>query len=525
MVALGVLVVTLFAISILVGVWRFVFPSGGERDSDINSLSFSLDQDSLAREGGSDTSPISSKRSHAPAILSTPSAIHCINTSSATLGSINQSTDGSPVGVQPNGPLRKTARPEQSGRLARQKKDQPFDLRETVRQTEKMSGSLWERWGGRILEPTDTSLTKRTPVQEKEAQPPKKGRSLPTSFGGPRAIHVSSQPQASGHVRVAEGKQKFLDERDIKSTLAAGPVAEGVVPSEPIGHNSSARDSANRHNTTVCSTPSGLAQLPQASVSMIASESTLLSTSAIQSSASVVDAETFIRAFVCRAADQTRSSSTTVLNIRFGQNRCNSLDLSALSSRDHATRKLLLRCPVDSVSCLQPSISEKFVALGLGLYHFSSKYNEYSIIANGILSRSRLDRIGIAPKYVSSTGSRISDSRLGLSNYAHAVFTRDATMAYKVVNDGRSPEGLIWFGISPEVLELPGVLFCRDYANKTGAEWLPITELQDLDLFHLAMKSWRCRYWQVLIPNHISKEFLSLVESSEVQAMAKSYGE
>ncbi|PVZ50554.1 DUF4433 domain-containing protein [Phaeobacter sp. JL2872] len=116
------------------------------------------------------------------------------------------------------------------------------------------------------------------------------------------------------------------------------------------------------------------------------------------------------------------------------------------------------------------------------LYHFTDRSNLESIKEFGLLSKARLDELGISPLNPGGDEqSRNSDREHGIYNFVSLSFTPRNPMAYTCRQDGRHPNQVM-ISVCPSVLLLPNTLICSEMANTTGARFHPVSEaLEDLD--------------------------------------------
>jgi len=149
------------------------------------------------------------------------------------------------------------------------------------------------------------------------------------------------------------------------------------------------------------------------------------------------------------------------------------------------------------------------------LYHFTDRRNLPSIRKHGgLLCWAELIKRKIkVPAPGGNDWSHEEDERRGLDRYVHLCFRENHPMEYKARQQERITES-IFLQISPTVLELPGVRFSADVANKKGVESVPIGEAEkhiDFDILYSYVKddSWKQRLaraekYEVLVPELIA---------------------
>jgi hypothetical protein len=155
------------------------------------------------------------------------------------------------------------------------------------------------------------------------------------------------------------------------------------------------------------------------------------------------------------------------------------------------------------------------------LYHFTDRSNLPKIREiGGLRSWASLKAGGIQ---VANPGgnqqSHEMDEERGLDHYVHLCLTTSHPMKYVAQNDGRLPNPT-YLAISPIVLNMNGVLFTADVANKIGVE--PISRASANETFDFqVLYSWtnwsdpevqarrqRAEKYEVLVPNFISLEYI-----------------
>ena len=106
------------------------------------------------------------------------------------------------------------------------------------------------------------------------------------------------------------------------------------------------------------------------------------------------------------------------------------------------------------------------------LYHFTDASNLASIRENdGLWSTAKLREMGIGFHPGGNEQSLTADAMFGMDKFVHLSFTRDHPMAYIAKRDKRVND-LRWLYIddSDAVLEIEGVRYCEEVANKSGTE-------------------------------------------------------
>lgn len=209
------------------------------------------------------------------------------------------------------------------------------------------------------------------------------------------------------------------------------------------------------------------------------------------------------------AAAHERSSRMSVQDIEGLYGYLDLMKLSGLHAGDIPIDSMLHRSPPETN---YTPLVNRFLNLGIKLFHFTARQNSDSISLTGLFCSDTLRQRKMHPTMVSSLVSQEQDRVLGLDQYVHLCFTLNAKMAW--AHHFRSTQPIVWFEVSPIVLEEPKVLFCRDYANKRGAELLPIASLTDLDLYALATQCERVGYWQLLVPKTIRQNRMRKVSAS-----------
>jgi hypothetical protein len=102
------------------------------------------------------------------------------------------------------------------------------------------------------------------------------------------------------------------------------------------------------------------------------------------------------------------------------------------------------------------------------LYHFTDASNLSLIRQHGLLSVTELNRRGMRPPAPGGNQwSRDADAMAGVDGYVHLCYLPNHPMCFVASQDGRIPSPT-WLAIDPSILDLPGVLFTFDVANKSG---------------------------------------------------------
>lgn len=113
-------------------------------------------------------------------------------------------------------------------------------------------------------------------------------------------------------------------------------------------------------------------------------------------------------------------------------------------------------------------MKKKISDLGGSIWHFTDKSNCESIKASGLLSWKNLVTKGMVPaKPGGNKWSHDADELVGVDRYVHLAFSKQHPMLHVAMKDGRI-ENPVWIRISLDVLDLPGVMFTNDVANKAG---------------------------------------------------------
>jgi len=154
------------------------------------------------------------------------------------------------------------------------------------------------------------------------------------------------------------------------------------------------------------------------------------------------------------------------------------------------------------------------------LYHFTDASNLASIREHGGLwSTVKLIEKGIKFR---SGGNQISldaDKAFGMDKFVHLSFTNNHPMAYLASHDGRI-EKLQWLYIENpfDVFELPGVLYCPEVSNKSGATLYDIGHArQTFDYEAIGYLNWKegsnyarrvaVEKCEILVPDHLPLKY------------------
>jgi hypothetical protein len=113
------------------------------------------------------------------------------------------------------------------------------------------------------------------------------------------------------------------------------------------------------------------------------------------------------------------------------------------------------------------------------LYHFTDRRN-LPIIKKmeGLYPLSQLEQKKVnVPAPGGNEWSRDADALKGMGNYVHLCFRSTHPMEFTARQDGRISD-TIFLQIHPSVMQLDGVRFTNDVANKTGVESVAIAEAE-----------------------------------------------
>lgn len=156
------------------------------------------------------------------------------------------------------------------------------------------------------------------------------------------------------------------------------------------------------------------------------------------------------------------------------------------------------------------------------LFHFTEKENLATIHKHGLLSLREIVRLGINDiKYCSSKTSRATDRSKGLDDYVHLCLYPDHPMQFAKSYSGDLNE-CSWLKINPEVVLIPGVLFCSIMSNSKDAKIIALSDITtndfDVDIV-LKFQDWSdpeirnrldiTKKYEILIPKTVP---LNLIE-------------
>jgi len=149
------------------------------------------------------------------------------------------------------------------------------------------------------------------------------------------------------------------------------------------------------------------------------------------------------------------------------------------------------------------------------LFHFTDPRNLASIEQHGLLSVQQLARQAIVPPAPGGNQwSHDADARIGMDGYVHLCFCDQHPMEYRARQDGRIGAAT-FLRVLPAVLDIPGVMFADDVANKVGVAIRPLAEADEvLDLEVIFKRTdWkdpavqtrlqRARKYEILVPDHV----------------------
>lgn len=155
------------------------------------------------------------------------------------------------------------------------------------------------------------------------------------------------------------------------------------------------------------------------------------------------------------------------------------------------------------------------------LYHFTDVRNINSIKQHGLLSWRELQARGIIPPAPGANElSHDLDVALDLDQYVHLCLWSEHPMEWRARQDGRILQST-FLKISTEVLNLPGLLFAADVANKTGVELLDFdaaVQMLDFEAVYRYL-DWKdpevkarvqaSRRYEVLVPDRVPAQMIS----------------
>lgn len=155
------------------------------------------------------------------------------------------------------------------------------------------------------------------------------------------------------------------------------------------------------------------------------------------------------------------------------------------------------------------------------LYHFTDRRNVPLIKqTGGLYSWVELASRGVnVPAPGGNRWSRDADQISGVDNYIHLCFRANHPMEFAARQDGRIGD-TIFLEIQPQVIELDGVRFAPDVANKSGVETYTISEAStmiDYDVLYtwtdwsdpeIQQRLRQAEKCEVLVPNHIPLRYI-----------------
>jgi len=152
-------------------------------------------------------------------------------------------------------------------------------------------------------------------------------------------------------------------------------------------------------------------------------------------------------------------------------------------------------------------------------YHFTDTRNLASIEAcGGLLPWSQAKGAAVAPG--GNDWSHTADAIKGQDTYVHLCFLPEHPMEFVAKRDGRILESR-FLRINPRIINMPGVLFCADVANKSGVKTLSLSEAvaqMDFDIVApahgrispaLYERKNRASRYEVLVPRKIPLSLIS----------------
>lgn len=149
------------------------------------------------------------------------------------------------------------------------------------------------------------------------------------------------------------------------------------------------------------------------------------------------------------------------------------------------------------------------------LFHFTDQRNIPSIAQHGLLSVRQLADCAIHPEAPGGNQwSHDADKRIGMDRYVHLCFFDQHPMEYRAREAGRIAAAT-FLRVLPAVLDIPGVMFADDVANKAGVIIRPLAEIDahlDLDVIYTRL-DWKdpavrerlqqARKYEILVPDHV----------------------
>jgi hypothetical protein len=156
------------------------------------------------------------------------------------------------------------------------------------------------------------------------------------------------------------------------------------------------------------------------------------------------------------------------------------------------------------------------------LYHFTDSRNIHSIQkGRGLFCTAELRNRGIDFYPAGNEISLDADERFGMDKYVHLCFDLNHPLEYLARCDGRIRR-TTWLYIAPLVLEVEGVLYCPEVANKACTTLIPIDDAVDMiDYEALYSKGWRdpdlferfreAQKCEILVPGHIPLKYIKRI--------------
>lgn len=157
------------------------------------------------------------------------------------------------------------------------------------------------------------------------------------------------------------------------------------------------------------------------------------------------------------------------------------------------------------------------------LRHFTDGQNLASIrAAGGLLSTAQLRSLQITSfRPGGNDVSLTADRQFGMDRSVHLCFNAQHPLAYLAQQDGRITD-IKWLWVRSRVLDLPGVLFCPNVANRADAVPVPIAQaagMIDFDILYTFM-DWKndmelrarrqaAERAEILVPDFIPFEYFS----------------
>lgn len=155
------------------------------------------------------------------------------------------------------------------------------------------------------------------------------------------------------------------------------------------------------------------------------------------------------------------------------------------------------------------------------LYHFTDRRNLPLIKElGGLYPISQLDQKEVkVPAPGGNQWSREADAPKGMGDYIHLCFRNTHPMEYVARQDGRITD-TIFLQIHPSVMQMDGVRFTNDVANKAGVESVAIADAEALIDFEIlyTRTDWKnpaiklrldqAEKYEVLVPNVIPLAYI-----------------